>query len=282
MAEQDNKARVGEHQQRASERERDQGNGEARKTGPMNKAEAMKDAWSREMAPHVLREVEGKRGEGMSEGQGAPTSPSGAFPSWGSVDARSDAMPGLEAQRREAAYPPRASQQEEHFDAQVDAQVDAQGHGDDAYRQTDHADPSRGKGSDPGKVGHDSERPSRFEKMLRDTFRGAVQRGLEAGLETFSRTDKALRGVVDDVKLPRELAGYVMSQMDETRRGVIRLAAKEIRMFLEHTDLSAEMRKLLTSVSFEVRTEVRFTPNESGDSLRPEVKASVGPKRARS
>ena len=50
----------------------------------------------------------------------------------------------------------------------------------------------------------------------------------------------------------------------------------EIRDFLAATDLSKELQKALTSLSFEIRTEIRFIPNEAGG-VRPEVKAKVDP-----
>ncbi len=123
------------------------------------------------------------------------------------------------------------------------------------------------------------ERRRRLERLLRDAVRGAVEKGLEAGLETISRTDRAIRGVVGG-ELPRELAGYVFQQIDETKNIMVRVVAKEVRDFLDATDLADVLQRALTSLSFEVRMQVRFVPNDAGG-VRPSVKATGGPRRTR-
>jgi hypothetical protein len=106
-----------------------------------------------------------------------------------------------------------------------------------------------------------------------------IKRALEAGLGTLSKTDETLRGIVGEMKLPKEIAGYIFEQIDETKNGMLRIVAKEMRDFLEHTELAEEMRKVLTSLSFEIKTEIRFIPNDSAV-VRPEVKATVTTRRA--
>jgi hypothetical protein len=71
---------------------------------------------------------------------------------------------------------------------------------------------------------------------------------------------------------------YLFSQVDDTKSAVVRGVAREFREFLEATDLAAEMQKALTSLSFEIKTEVRFIPNDAGG-VKPDVKARVIPKR---
>jgi hypothetical protein len=114
----------------------------------------------------------------------------------------------------------------------------------------------------------------RVERVLRDTIR----RGLEKGLGTLRGTDHAIRDLVSDVKLPKEVVSYLFSQVDDTKSAVVRGVAREFRDFLEATDLAAEMQKALTSLSFEIKTEVRFIPNDAGG-VKPDVKARVIPKR---
>ncbi len=119
------------------------------------------------------------------------------------------------------------------------------------------------------------------EGMLRDTLRKAVEKGIEAGVGTLKSADSALRGVTQDGKLPKELIGYVFASVDETKNALVRGVAKEVRDFLEATDIAGEFYRALTSLSFEVKTEIRFIPNDAGG-VRPQVKASAVPqKRAR-
>ena len=139
-------------------------------------------------------------------------------------------------------------------------------------------------------------RRGRFESRLPGLIRRGIEKGIEAGLSTFEKsietgreTTDAVREVFSDVKipdvasavgkalqeakLPREIAGAVLSQLDETKNDVVRIIAREVRDFLEATDLAGEIKNALTSLSFEVRTEVRFIPNDKGTGVRPDVRA---------
>jgi len=140
------------------------------------------------------------------------------------------------------------------------------------------AEPKNPGGRPEGGEGPDEpvDRRKRIEKLLPEL----VKKVLEAGV---SRSGDALRGVgsvVSDMKLPREIAGYIFEQIDETKNGMLRIVAKEFRDFLEHTELAEELRKVLTSLSFEVKTEIRFIPNDSAV-VKPEVKSTVRARRRR-
>ena len=115
------------------------------------------------------------------------------------------------------------------------------------------------------------DRRSRIEKILPELIRKA----LEAGLGTLSKTDDVVRAMGG---VPKEIASYLFEQIDETKNGMLRIVAKEFRDFLEHTELADELRKVLTSLSFEIKTEVRFIPSDAAV-VRPDVKSSVKAKR---
>ena len=75
---------------------------------------------------------------------------------------------------------------------------------------------------------------------------------------------------------------HILGQIDETKHAALAVVARETRQFLERTNLSEELAKLLTQVSFEIKTEVRFVPNDKASTgLVPKVKIS-GPKVRRS
>ncbi len=121
------------------------------------------------------------------------------------------------------------------------------------------------------------ERRRRLERVLRETLRRAIEKGVEAGVGTLSKADRAVRGVVDDVPLPKELVGFFFSQVDETKNALVRTVAGEVRDFLEATDIAGELQRALTSLSFEIKTEVRFIPNDAGG-VKPQVKARAMPR----
>lgn len=124
-------------------------------------------------------------------------------------------------------------------------------------------------------------RRRRLERMLPDAIKRAIEKGLETGIGTLTNSREALQGVVNkvdlkNVELPKEVAHYVFSQVDDTKNAMVRVVAREVREFLQAADLAKELQRALTSLSFEIRTEIRFKPNEAGG-VTPEVKADVGP-----
>jgi hypothetical protein len=154
---------------------------------------------------------------------------------------------------------------------------------DEDEDELDASDPLDDDDDDPAEAEPEPERRRRrLERILPELLKRAIEKGLETGIGTLSNSGEALRGVLgDNVKhVPKELVGYVFSQVDETKNAVVRTVAREVRDFLSATDLAHELQKALTSLSFEIRTEIRFIPNEAGG-VRPEVKAEVDPKRAR-
>jgi len=72
----------------------------------------------------------------------------------------------------------------------------------------------------------------------------------------------------------------VFASIDETKNAMVRGVAKEVRDFLEATDMASEFYKALTSLSFEVKTEIRFIPNDAGG-VRPQVRTRAVQKRKR-
>jgi len=171
-------------------------------------------------------------------------------------------------------------------------------------RDTERTRPPSSAPPPPGGAGDAGEKDGkrgRFETRLPSLIRRGIEKSIEAGLYTFERsieTTGAVREVFSDVKipdvatavgkalqeakLPREIAGAVLGQIDETKNDVLRLVAREVRDFLEATDLAGEIKNALTSLSFEVRTEVRFIPNDAGTGVKPDVRARGRVKRTTS
>src|SRR5215472_16081119 len=93
-----------------------------------------------------------------------------------------------------------------------------------------------------------------------------IKRAVEIGVEKAVEAPDTLKHYINDLKLPKEVAAYLLSQVEETKNGLFRVVAKEMRDFLEHANLAGEMQKLLTTVQFEISTTVRFKPNDSKSS----------------
>ena len=129
----------------------------------------------------------------------------------------------------------------------------------------------------------DNDRRRRLDSVIPELIKRAVEIGVEKAVEAPDN----LKEFVGGLKLPREVAGYILAQVEETKNGLFRVVAKEIREFLEHTNLGSEMQKALTTVQFEINTTIRFKPNDAAGGTegepakmpKPEVKADVTLKR---
>jgi hypothetical protein len=112
-----------------------------------------------------------------------------------------------------------------------------------------------------------NDRPRRLESVIPEL----IKRALEIGVEKATEAPDNLKHYIHDLKLPKEIANYLLSQVDETKNGLFRVVAKELRDFLEHANLSVEMQKLLTTVQFEVNTTIRFRPNDGKEPAKADA-----------
>ncbi|MDC3957730.1 hypothetical protein [Polyangium jinanense] len=109
----------------------------------------------------------------------------------------------------------------------------------------------------------ETERRRTFDRAIPDLLKRAVERAVETGVGKLSEGPDTLRHFVGDMKLPKEVLNYLYQQIDDTKTGLYRVVAKEIRDVLEHTQFADELTKVLTKLSFEIKTEIRFVPNDA-------------------
>ena len=102
-----------------------------------------------------------------------------------------------------------------------------------------------------------------FEHAIPEMFKRVVERAVESGIDRLSEGPENIRQFVGDLKLPKELLHYLYTQIDETKNGLYRVVAKEVRVVLEQTKFADETTNVLTKLSFEIKTEIRFIPNDA-------------------
>lgn len=102
-----------------------------------------------------------------------------------------------------------------------------------------------------------------FERVFPEILKRVVERAVESGATRLAEGPENLRHFVQDMKLPKEVLHYLYTQIDDTKTGLYRVVAKEIRDVLEHTQFADELTKVLTKLSFEIKTEIRFIPNDA-------------------
>ena len=121
----------------------------------------------------------------------------------------------------------------------------------------------------------DQDDPDSERRGLERIVPEIVRRILEAGLEKLSEGPENVRKVARELKLPKEALAAIFSQLDETKSGLYRVVAREVREVLERTNFAEELTRALTALSFEIRTSVRFVPNPTGERPSPEVRSKV-------
>ena len=148
----------------------------------------------------------------------------------------------------------------------------------DRDRRGDHGSyPGAPHGRD-GRDGRDGDDEFRLRERLEKLLPEVVRRAISAGSTALLTTEDGIRKLVSEMNLPKELAAYLMMQASSSKDEVLRIISQEIRRFLESVNLSGELQKLLTSLSFEIKTEIRFIPN-SDAIVKPEIKNKVAVKR---
>jgi hypothetical protein len=130
----------------------------------------------------------------------------------------------------------------------------------------DHDDlPSRDdpEGGDRPEVEREQDHRRLFERVMPEILKRVVERAVESGASRLAEGPENLRNFVQDMKLPKEALHYLYQQIDDTKNGLYRVVAKEIRDVLEQTRFADELTQVLTKLSFEIKTEIRFIPNDA-------------------
>jgi hypothetical protein len=115
----------------------------------------------------------------------------------------------------------------------------------------------------------EEQKKGRLEQLIPDI----VRRTFYAGLGAVFTTEEGIRKMASEFQLPKDVANYLIQQAASSKDELFRIVAKELRGFLESLNVSGELQKLLTSLSFEIKTEIRFIPNdEAVGGVKPDIK----------
>ena len=121
--------------------------------------------------------------------------------------------------------------------------------------------PFRNEGEDDKNEG-DGDRKRLLERAIPEILKRVLERAIETGVGKLVEGPENLRQLVGDLKLPNEVLHYLYTQMDDTKSGLYRVVANEIHDFFERMQFADELTKVLTKLSFEIKTEIRFVPNK--------------------
>jgi len=118
------------------------------------------------------------------------------------------------------------------------------------------------------------------EGVIPDLIRKAISTGVRGVL----KSEENIRSLAGDILSNETLGtvtGSVGSTLNTVREEMVRVVGQEVVKYLDRLNLDEEIVKALTAISLELKTEIRFIPNEER-LVTPDVKTKTRVKRARS
>lgn len=101
-----------------------------------------------------------------------------------------------------------------------------------------------------------------------------VRRMAWAGLGAVFMGEEGLRRLANQLKLPKEALGFMLTQADKTKDEIGRIVSEEVRKLLQSDRLRDELLKMIAGMTIEVRAEVKLVPDRvkgEAPSLLPKV-----------
>ena len=89
-----------------------------------------------------------------------------------------------------------------------------------------------------------------------------VKRMAVAGLGAIFMTEEGIRNLAGQLKLPKEVLTFILSQAEKTKDELARIVSDELRRFLQSEKLREEFVKLLAGTTVEINAQVRLVPSE--------------------
>jgi hypothetical protein len=89
-----------------------------------------------------------------------------------------------------------------------------------------------------------------------------VRKVAVAGLGALFMTEEGIRNLAGQLKLPKEVLGFILTQAEKTKDEVGRVLAEELRRFLQSEKLREEFVKLMSGMTLDVRAQIRLVPSD--------------------
>jgi hypothetical protein len=95
-----------------------------------------------------------------------------------------------------------------------------------------------------------------------------------AGLGALFMTEEGIRNLAGQLKLPKEMLGYILNQAEKTKDELGRVVSEELRRFLQSEKLREEILRLVAGMTLEVKAELRLKPTskEGAEGAGPQLK----------
>lgn len=98
----------------------------------------------------------------------------------------------------------------------------------------------------------------KYEKDgLKGQMADVMKKVLMTGVGTIFLTEEAVRGIIGDLKLPKELMGGLLENATKTKQEFLQMLAKEAGAVFSRIDLAEELKKL--SEGHKIKVQIEFS-----------------------
>ena len=91
-------------------------------------------------------------------------------------------------------------------------------------------------------------------------------------------TEEAIRKILSDLNLSKEIASMIIQQSNKAKDEVFRMVQSEFRSLVKKVNIENEIKKVLQNTTVRVQLEIDFESKKSGDpllSIQPKIKQKI-------
>ncbi|NUN12485.1 MAG: hypothetical protein HUU55_02480 [Myxococcales bacterium] len=137
----------------------------------------------------------------------------------------------------------------------------------------------RGTDGDTADKQHSDNEWASISKRLEKYLPDIMKRSASTAVRSFLHTEEGVRTVISAMLPPKSLH-TVTEVLERAKTDIASRFAKEFHDFLGRIDLNKEIQRALTSLSIELRTEIRFIPNDKAV-IKPKIETKTRVTRTR-
>ena len=118
---------------------------------------------------------------------------------------------------------------------------------------------------------------SRWRSKIEGAVPDIVKRTLSVGVSGFLLSEDGIKGLVSDLKLPKDVVTFLLAQSEKTRQEIARIFAEEVRKYLENNDVAEITRDFVEDMNVEISTSIKITYED--DKLKADIKPKIRKKK---
>lgn len=100
------------------------------------------------------------------------------------------------------------------------------------------------------------------EKTDKESLSDILKKVLNTGVSAAFMTEDAIKNMVGDLPLPKELVQGLINNAKNTRDDFITSVKTELRERLERIDVSKEIDRIIENYDMEVNAKIKLTPKK--------------------